>query len=41
MAHEVVKSPLQAEEEVGVSRFGHIGNCTVRQNQVVADNSVN
>jgi hypothetical protein len=38
--HEVVKSSLQPKEEVGVRRLGHIGDCAVRQNQVVADDCV-
>jgi len=40
MAHKVVKPSFQAEEEVGVSRLGHIGNCPVGQNQVETDNGV-
>jgi len=40
MAHKVVKSSLQTEEEVGVSRLGHVGNCPVGQNQVEPDDSV-
>jgi hypothetical protein len=39
--YEVVKSSLQAKEEVGVSRLGHVGNCAVGKNQVEADNCVN
>jgi len=38
--HKVVESSLQTEEQVGVSRLGHIGNCPVGQNQVEADDGV-
>ena len=38
--HEIVKSSLQPEEEVGVGRLGHTGNRAVGQNQVEGDNGV-
>ena len=41
VAHEIVESSLQAKEEVGVSRLGHISNRAVGQNQVEADSAVN
>jgi len=40
MTHEVVESPLQSKEQVGVSRLGHVGDCAVGQNQVEADDGV-
>lgn len=41
VAHEVVESSLQAKEEVGVRRLGHVGNCAVGQNQVEANSAIN
>lgn len=39
--HEIVKSSLQAKEEVSVSRLGHTGDCTIGQNQVETNGAVN
>ena len=40
MTHEIVESSLQAEEEIWVGRLGHVRNCAVGQNQIIADNGV-
>ena len=40
MAHEIVESSLQAKEEVRVGRLGHMSDCAVGQDQIIADDGV-